>query len=244
MNLKIATLNFWGLPCPLSINKKQRLKKLINLIKDEKIDILALQEIWLNKDIKYIKSKLPNYHILINNNLIFNFSGLLLLSKFPLLENKFHKFKISKEFPSKKGIQKTKIKIFNKEITLLNIHLDYSSNQLSQIKKNQIKHITKTLDNSPTLILGDFNTDLPNFNIPDNFKLISQTETKTLNSKNHYVTKRFNKFHETDWLCDLIFCNFKAKLTKKKIIKKPLISDHYLVISEIHIPNETYINKS
>ena len=72
MKLKIYTQNMWLLPMFASIDNKKRLNRLINVIKEHVPDLIALQEVWLTKYIKYLKKSLPDYFFCFNTGFILN----------------------------------------------------------------------------------------------------------------------------------------------------------------------------
>jgi len=45
--MKILSLNCWLLPPPFSSENKNRLSRIVNLIKKHNPDVIALQEVWL-----------------------------------------------------------------------------------------------------------------------------------------------------------------------------------------------------
>ncbi|MEM2139144.1 MAG: endonuclease/exonuclease/phosphatase family protein, partial [Candidatus Woesearchaeota archaeon] len=90
MFLKIASINFWGLKKPASIDKEIRLKRLIEFIKNENLSIVCLQEIWLKQDLDFIINNLKDYYFAYDlNNKKKNPSGLLIITKFKILKKSF-----------------------------------------------------------------------------------------------------------------------------------------------------------
>jgi len=237
MRIKIATLNFWGLPWPFSVDKKKRLEMLVLFIKRNKLDIICLQEIWLNRDFKYLCFKLSEYYSFKPKNFIFNSSGLVIFSKFKLSDSEFYPFNfLFKNFElSRKGFILLKVKIKNKIFKIINTHLYHHQNIFGEkTREKQINLIRKNLDNSPTFILGDFNTINNNWSI-NKFKIISKKDEPTFSLKNKYVHRGIMKFfNNSDLYCDLILSNSKFRVIKKKIYKTE-ISDHYFISSEIEL---------
>ena len=233
MLLNIATCNLWGLPWPLSVDKTKRLRDFINLIRD--YDITAVQELWLNRDIAYIKKFLPDHNVLAFTK-YFNHSGLVYISKMPLFDSKYIPFAQPKEFPSKKGILISHIIIDKRKIKLVNTHIASTKKPLiSKNQRSQMKTLIATLDNQPTLLFGDFNIDYYNIKLPKKYHLISFNKHPTRSHTNKYGNKRLNKYLGLDLTCDLIFANFSVKVLNKKVIYTPLVSDHYPVVTKIQI---------
>lgn len=181
--LKILSLNL-GLfnfqICGISLFKptkhiSKRLKYIPKEIIKTSSDIVALQEIYNKKHQEYVinklKSKYP-YHFL-KKEAGFKFdSGLMILSKYPITNGAYHPFN-ENSFDEKIFINKgflscdISIKYFGK-IHFINTHLtaggafnEQDSKKIIKIRNAQITQIHETLlkNNSPTVILGDFNTD-------------------------------------------------------------------------------------
>ena len=60
--MKLTSINFWGLPWPLSVQKRDRIGKLISFIRKNEFDIICLQEIWKTKDLNLLKTRLKEYY--------------------------------------------------------------------------------------------------------------------------------------------------------------------------------------
>ena len=181
-NLKILSLNL-GLfnfqICGISFFKPTKhISKRLKYIPKEIIkacsDIVALQEIYNKKHQEYVinelKSKYP-YHFL-KKGAGFKFdSGLMFLSKYPIADGAFHPFN-ENSFDEKifvnKGFLSCDIFIKNfGKIHFINTHLtsggtlhEQDSKKIIKIRNSQITQIHETLlkNNSPSVILGDFNT--------------------------------------------------------------------------------------
>ncbi|XOU94304.1 MAG: endonuclease/exonuclease/phosphatase family protein [Candidatus Kerfeldbacteria bacterium] len=239
MNLIIASINFWGLPWPLSINKNKRLNNLIAIIKQYDFDVVAMQEMWLTYDINKIKKFLPSYHVTTVNNTFFNFSGLVTLTKLKV-NNKaflpFTKLGLHKEFFTKKGLLSTEIKINNQAIKILNTHLFFPRSKKQDKTLNlQLSQLNKYLGNNPTILSGDFNTKYSLLNLKPNYKNISNIDGVSLDINNKFSTRGLNIINE-DVICpDIIIANFNVSIVRNQILKKPIISDHYMTTSEINI---------
>lgn len=239
MNLKLATINFWGLPWPFSVKKKERLNLLIALINKERFDIVALQEIWTNYDINTIKKNCPGYFVRDQRNPIFNHSGLVILSRFPLHSIRFIPFKgslMSLEFPSRKGMLQCDADINEQQVQIINSHMYYdTSPEQAKKQKKQLLQLIELLDHRPTFILGDFNRTSEMMNLPKHFKLISERDNASIDLKNKFSTMRFNKINASNRLPDYIFTNMDVSVYKSYLITDTIFSDHYPVVTEIEI---------
>lgn len=242
MNIKIASVNFWGIPWPLSIKKRSRLNKLISIIKQNDFDVITMQEVWLNSDISKLNKELPEYHLSSDNNYIFNFSGLVTLTKLKI-NNKtflpFTKLGFHKEFFTKKGLLSVEIIINNKSIRLLNTHLFFPrSKKQNKTLNTQLSQLNNYLDDRPTILAGDFNAKYSQLNLKHNYKNISNIDDVSLDINNQLSTRGFNIIND-DVVCpDIIIANFDVSIISNQIIKKPIISDHYITTSEININSD------
>lgn len=239
MTIRIASCNFWGLPWPFSVHKHRRLGDLIAFIQQQNLDVIALQEVWMNWDVNKIKKSLPDYHVFEKHDIGFNPSGLVTLSRFPLEDGLYVPFDntiFHLEFPAQKGIYRTVADINGKKIFLLNTHVYYSPKTYKT--KNQKKHLDQliaALDTEPTLLFGDFNVHYNELELPPHFHLISNPHELTYDKTTYYATKRFNRINGQSRTPDMIFANFDAKIVSTAVIKKPLLSDHYPTIVELEI---------
>ncbi|MDD5331961.1 MAG: endonuclease/exonuclease/phosphatase family protein [Candidatus Nanoarchaeia archaeon] len=234
MRFKVAQLNFWGLPWPFSVWRKTRLEDLVEFIQKNDVDLINLNEVWLGQDICYLKMKLKNYHFSHNRFDNVNDSGLVTISKYPVKFKRFIPFDKSEIF-SGKGILISEMEVDKKKIKVVNTHFFHSRKlHRSHIVKNQLERVKNYLDEFPTIVAGDFNLNYDKVKFPL-FKLISKVSIPTLNKDNRYTHKLFNGLYSINLKCDLIFSNFKTKVLRKEVYRKPLLSDHYLILSEIVI---------
>ena len=97
--LKFLTLNCWGLPF-LTPFKDRRLDAISEIIRNGKWDVVALQEVWLKRDQQRIikKACFPHHVAFDKGYRFFGSGGLMILSKYKILEHDFHTF-IVKGFP-------------------------------------------------------------------------------------------------------------------------------------------------
>ena len=181
-NLKILSFNL-GLfniqICGLSLYKptkyiNERLKYIPNEIIKANSDIVGFQEIYNKHHQEYVinelKSEYP-YHFLKNGARLKFDSGLMLLSKYPITDGTFHPFN-ENSFDEKIFVNKgfltcdIFIKDFGK-INFINTHLtsggtlqEQDSKKIVKIRDTQITQIHETVlnNNSPSIILGDFNS--------------------------------------------------------------------------------------
>ncbi|MEK7673416.1 MAG: endonuclease/exonuclease/phosphatase family protein [Patescibacteria group bacterium] len=229
-NLKIATLNFWGGPWPFTIHKRARFKKLINIIKKEKFDVLALQEVFMNSDYKKLASIFKNkYYFYKKKSFILNSSGLVIMSKFPLFNEKY--IPLNKQYFLAKGVLQASIKINNRIFEFTNLHLTYCPSY--EVCKEEYSRLMSVITSSNSIVMGDFNINFPEFHLPKGYKFLSDPANITLEIKNHYSTAGSNKMHQPELTIDFIISNANLKVISTKTDNQNIVSDHYLVSSTI-----------
>ena len=243
MKIKVLSLNCWIFPCSFSIKNKDRLESLIRLIRKNDPHIITLQEMWSNKYINYLKENLTDYHFSYKNSKIINKTGLITITKNKPLSFKNNIFPTTKEHNItelflKKGYSKTIIKINKSKLKIINTHL-YApiSKSTSTIPECQFKIILKDINNN-SLVCGDFNLNHHHIKklITDKNIDILTNRNITRSKKNIYTQKRFNKlFSNKNVDIDHILAKIKGVKSRTKIIKKPLFSDHYAILSEVQI---------
>jgi len=239
MRLRIATMNLWGLPAPLSVHKPQRMRDAAEIILSRRLDIVALQEVWMLRDIAFLKKRLAGYHVFVVPNIFFNTSGMMLFSRFPLTAALYHPFKRSffnKEIPSRKGYYRAIVQIQGIGITLFNTHLYYSSgDNESTVHASQLRELTAALDHRPTILMGDFNATHGSLHFPVGYQLLSNPNALTVLRDNPYANKRFNSINSSDRSPDLLYANFPHRLIDAHAIPSPFVSDHSPVVAEIEL---------
>jgi endonuclease/exonuclease/phosphatase family metal-dependent hydrolase len=186
--------------------KKERINLFFKNI-GKNYDIILLQEIWdslwsfkCNNYINYIKNICEKYgfiHLSYNNRKFYQFcnNGLMILSKYPIVNISHHTFKNSGglQYFVPNGILKSSIFINNKMIDFFITHihappLDSSIcnniNKSKNIQKNQIIELIefiKSHTTSPYYILaGDFNSDALKLCSVSNYMLDYKILTKLL----------------------------------------------------------------
>jgi sphingomyelin phosphodiesterase 2 len=138
--LKILTLNCWGIPY-FSKKRAQRIKAIINTIKKSDWDVVALQEVWLKNDRLKIEREAGFKFVTSFENKKLIGSGMMLLSRYEILETSFYEFcakglsyKLKEfDFHTGKGIGFASIKTPFGVIPFFNTHLiaDYSAHSKS-----------------------------------------------------------------------------------------------------------------
>jgi len=165
-NTSIVTYNIQKFPLALkSLNDKE----INNIINSH--SIILLQECF-NEAYDSLETYYPDYHICRGNLKGINImnSGLVILSKFPIIDVKFKEYDVSNpwsfDYISEKGFLTASIKIGDKCIKIVNTHLQSSdfhrydkyallqlielTNYIDELKKNKDEYI----------VGGDFNIDI------------------------------------------------------------------------------------
>lgn len=210
---------------PWSLTKKKRLPLFIPILIEENQDIICLQEVFSEKDSRYIAQELDqkNYHY------SFHFKDLLIISKLPFMSKAGYIFKTQGDLFSwaildrlyGKGYQVIDVINKDRRVTILNTHLlsayAFSGDRYQKVRTQQTSEICQTLkggENSK-IIVGDFNfepgTEPYKLMIGNGYKDSFQEDLKALKNRrlDYIFTKDIN--------------NFKAKVV---LDLKNKLSDH------------------
>ena len=213
-----------------SIDKE---KEIIKYLKNNKIDILNLQEVYskldkdLVKDIDSLKYNMfGKYRFFLKRILNRINEKTPIITKYNVVSYKTYNLPF---LPStlKRVMTKVEVEIDGRLVSIYNTHIDY---MMDITKKRQLNKILKIIkkDNNPIILTGDFN--LKNNNeIFNNFR----KEMKRINI-NHIDmgdnTWKPSKYHRA---IDHIFISDDFKLDSKEIVKNIEISDHYPILIKV-----------
>ena len=251
MKLKIASYNisggFYNKEDKTEYLDKERvdnvddklLNQIIETINKENIDVICFQEIITTERIKYIKricdnTNLKNYEFyeLSECNIVKNTNcGIAVLSKYPLEEFKRELFpnpgltKTTKSgntyYLYDKGYMIVNISIDDKKIKLLTHHgFPYGTFDSTAEENMQVFEFfdIRINENKPDIITGDFNVE-------DMMSLMPNTNNNYIRTIDKVTTVEGKK------LDDILIhknINYSSNVLK-------LLSDHFMVISEIEI---------
>lgn len=237
--IKIVSYNICALPYYINIlgNPNNRINDIIEFIKKINADILCLQEVFDNsiraKIINAYKSTYEFYYSGKSSFYKMN-SGLLTLSKFPIIYRKSVPFQnlSGEDYLSNKGVDYITISIdkvgYPSKMTILNTHLNadafFSLRVLClSTRMKQIRQIISILNkiNNTVVLCGDFNTDF-------NIELMEQYNNIIHTKKNAIHSKRLVTFPEENRQLDYIFylSNKKIKLKKSYKMHNTDTTDH------------------
>ena len=243
-DLKILSYNIDGLFLHYNHQNYVNISKYIRyLFTEEKIDIICLQEVWEKNILDLIINNLNDL------NLFYSFppntkkycigedSGLVTISKYPIILNDFEKHLNSNLTCSmtNKGFQYLVVKIKDKNISLINTHLQSSFNRCNfQYQKTAIyqmdiiKQYLLRNNVNDCLIVGDFN-------LRENYMNLFLKDNNDFKIKYNY--DNLISFPKQKELLDyFIFYNtfFEDKKIDFKIFNNIYYSDHYPIMLSIN----------
>lgn len=175
LDLKIMTYNIANAR-GFTTNQRERIAAVADLLVALDVDIVGLQEVFIKKDRQFLFDKLSTTPLKYYAEYPAGFlgNGLVILSKYPIEEFYFHRFKANNpwwkvwegDWWAGKGIGLARIKISeNNYIDFYNVHAQaYRGNQASDdVRLEQFKEASEfinsaSLKNSPVFFVGDFNT--------------------------------------------------------------------------------------
>ena len=206
---------------------------IINYLKDNKIDVLNLQEVYtkLDRDITRGLNK-------INYKMVGKYRGRskIVFRPFnestPIITNREIIDIDNYRLPFLPSVQKrimTRIVIrYNKElVSIYNTHLDYKFNSVKERELNRIYEIISK-DKNKIILTGDFNLKINN-NILLNFI----DKLKKLNIIRIPLDEKTLKWSRYNRAIDHIFISDSFKVIEKEVVKDLDISDHYPLLIKL-----------
>jgi endonuclease/exonuclease/phosphatase family metal-dependent hydrolase len=174
MRLRIATLNAWGLPAPLSQLPQQRMAALANRLCALDVDVVALQELWTRPARRIVREACApaGFVHTWSTHAEVGGSGLFVLSRLPLGATRFESFAVRGyaeridhgDFYGGKGFASVEIQHPDGRLHLVTTHLHaryqrdvehaYVPQRIAQIV--QLAEALRAID-APTLLVGDLN---------------------------------------------------------------------------------------
>lgn len=170
--LKILTFNAGGVPfvSPLS-NRKKRFEDIARRLNKSDYDLVFLQEVWMKRDLKIFteQSGYP-YAAHVNSSMLFG-NGLVVLSRFPVLETRvytftaaepFHDF-LDGDFWAAKGVLAARLDVGGRALDVYNTHLvaNTSGREHIALRHTQLYDLAGAVADfskgRPFVLAGDFN---------------------------------------------------------------------------------------
>lgn len=209
-------------------------KDIYKFLKDNKIDILGLQEVFgkCSDDLDLLLKS--NYHMEGNYRFISKYLLRRFNEKTPIITKYnivgFKTFNLP-FFPSllKRVITHVVINYKGEEISIYNTHLEVKN---ENVKRRQLNKIYRLLINDPRrkILMGDFN--LKNNN-PLFLNFINSLEK--IGIKRIPLNEKTLKNSKYSREIDHIFLSDEFRLKEKRVVKDLEISDHYPVVVEIEL---------
>jgi len=180
VGLKVMSLNIWGMPRTFgSADKEDRMLAIGKHIQKGEYDMYLLEELWMRPDHNMIKSLIPEgYYMTEVGDLASNCdgvigpegcSGLAIISKYPLLEIKFHGFSDhgdawwgDGEYLARKGVGHVRIEPLEGYIVDVFVTHTCASDYNHYYRQRQVKELVQVVGNSDAdfvILGGDFNVD-------------------------------------------------------------------------------------
>jgi endonuclease/exonuclease/phosphatase family metal-dependent hydrolase len=235
----------WLLPFKLSKDNRKRLKQLVLVIREKNPDIVALQEVWNKKYIKFLSKKLSEYNFNFLAKKSFNISGLVTMSKYSPQIEKFLPFTRNMGQPFfeksvRKGLLKVEYKINGKKIAFYNTHLSCpNGGNEKYYTMKQFEFIKNKINQKQVSILcGDLNLKDREFErINNNFFSYAENSKNTFSIENKYLRKWWDRKPEANKKIDYILIKVpeKIKFNFNSETIKHALSDHFGIYSEIEL---------
>ncbi len=218
---KISIVTYNIQKFPLSF---KTFEKLYQLLKNH--SIILLQECF-DETLEKLEEYFPDYHICrgtLKGLNIMN-SGLVILSKFPILNTAFYPFKkcnpVTFDILSEKGFLTALIDIDDEPIYVINTHLQscdfYRYDNYAVLQLNELnQYLNKVLDKK-YIVGGDFNIDINDFN-----KIIKENKQNLYHPDQPSIYINFTTSHT--WNCE-----------RKGY--EPLIFDYFISTIQLDKPN-------
>jgi endonuclease/exonuclease/phosphatase family metal-dependent hydrolase len=246
VTISIFNLNCWLFPPPISAEGDARLAAIIAMIKEYGADIISLQEVWLNAHLRRLRQSLPGYHCISSGTPLYNQSGLALFLKEKPLFSEIKHFERSlghngTEWLLRKGYISAKVLLGGKEYTVIDTHLYAAFSRAGKtVTESQFREVVRNAPQGNTIICGDLNLeDEAVSRINEGIFSRLCDEERTLDGKNPYSNKRFNKLNmkkrpEGKKIDYMLYKGIAGTAIEYKVVKAPLVSDHYPMFCKIH----------
>lgn len=248
-------------------DSKNRIKKFRELVEQNKPDLIAVQEVWLNRQVKEIAKQLKGYfpltikgvpgHSGIRSKFVpFNWTGLAVFAKVKPSNTSIHLYPSIKrreglhERYARKGFLEAVFDFDKLKLSLINTHLyDWRQYFRMSITTGQLKNmLSYSNDSDISLFCGDFNlSNVEVVNLAGGSFIHDGATEYTSVKENKYRQGRFYHFFnralydvKQNRKVDHILIKPNKNLfikIKTIVIKEPLISDHYPLLATIEVKN-------
>ena len=237
--MKIVSYNICAVPALFNVYKNPiyTIDGIINTLKIIDADVICLQEVFDPIIAKKVLKTFHNYNILETKSTLLLNSGLVIMSKYNIIDFGFEKYTNStgEDSFSNKGILYFSCYYKNIKYYIINTHLQaisiFSRTKTSQdVQINQFKQLltfSNTFKN--VFICGDLNIVLDTIL----FNRILEYHNNIITNKQHklYYTDRLLK-QQFDYI--LLLSQHPINVTPKYSIYKTDLSDHYPIIFKLY----------
>lgn len=163
--IKVLSANLILFPAPFFFNQQQRITEFAKCARRLDPDFIFLQEVWDNNSLGLLIAAFPDYYSAYMPGIGYNYSGLLILSRYPTKATMARRFAVSlkhslDELTAQKGWLLVTSEIDGKPVYLLNTHL-YSADPSVHYRPNltqfsQVADLVKNLSGRG-IVGGDMN---------------------------------------------------------------------------------------
>lgn len=174
MRLRIATLNTWALPAPLSVRPQARMRELAARLRALDVDAVALQELWTRQSRRAVREACApaGFVHTWSTHAELGGSGLFVLSRLPIGASRFQDFAVRGyaervdhgDYYGGKGFARVEIVHPQGSLSLVSTHLHarYAQDMEHAYVPQRVAQIVQLASelwalDSPTLVVGDFN---------------------------------------------------------------------------------------
>ena len=214
--------------------KKDKSKIIFKYLRDNKIDILGLQEVFymcsrdLKKLIKHNYSIFGKYRFRLKLLFLTSNEKTPIITKNKVIKHTTYRLPFR---PShlRRVLTNVLVEYNNQIISIYNTHLE---SELDSVKLKQLDYIYNTLknDSNPKILMGDFNLKIDN---PIFIEFIDKL--KTININRLSIDEKTFKESKGNKAIDHFFYSDEFIINKFNVVKELEISDHYPVLIDLDI---------
>ncbi|MBT7611135.1 MAG: hypothetical protein HN576_15345 [Bacteriovoracaceae bacterium] len=247
--LKVMTYNIWGLPFPIA-KRIKRFKVLKKIIAKQDVDFIGFQEAFTRTALKVTKHKnFPHVAYGPKKCLLNLSSGLVLISKYPIVKTDTIKYKECQGWDCRanKGVLFAQVNIKNELIDVYVTHLNAEGEdfgpRLSQMNQ-LIKFVQKNSTGNKTIFLGDFNFQPSSFlhdhmttilGLNDSHQeYVLDNPDLSADERNGYTNRKLTKRIDYVWSSPELLVNESKVIMKERLYKNETLSDHKAVRTSLN----------
>ena len=175
MKLRVASLNIWALPFGLAPDATKRINAIAQHLPSIHADVIGIQEVWtpIARQTLVDGGRNAGFKAIWHRPMSFGGSGLLVLSKLPILESHFTPFSVRgsperldhSDYHGGKGFIRLVLETPTGPIQVINTHLharyarSKESDTYLEVRAAQATQIALAIDEvpGPVIAMGDFN---------------------------------------------------------------------------------------